>query len=104
MHYQGSFTNTVQTLVKNNSLKLIVRKTKYMIFTYRSPEDINISIEAQRLMKSEHERLAGFIIDSKLSWSHHNKQLKISRNAGVMIKLKSSIPNKAQKILYNTII
>ena len=31
-------------------------------------------------------------------------QLKISRNAGVMIKLKSSIPNKGQKILYNTII
>ena len=78
-----------------------------MIFTNnRSPEDIlNISIEGQRLVKSEHERFLGVIIDSKLSWRQHIKQLKTrlsiemlsTRNAGVMMKLKSSIPNKAKK-------
>ena len=73
-----------------------------MIFTNRSPEDINISIEGQQLVKSEHERFLGVIIDSKLSWRQHTKQLKtkISRNAGVTIKLKSSVANKAQKMLY----
>ena len=77
-----------------------------MIFSNRSPEDINISIEGQQLVKSEHERFLGVIIDSKLSWRQHIKQLKtkISRNAGVMLKLKSSIPNKAQKMLYNSLI
>ena len=106
--------NTVQKWVKNNGLKLNVGKTKYMIFTNnRSPEDIlNISIEGQRLVKSEHERFLGVIIDSKLSWSQHIKQLKTrlsiemlsTRNAGVMMKLKSSIPNKAKKMLYNSLI
>ena len=98
--------DTVQTWVKNNGLKLNVGKTKYMIFSNRSPEDINISIEGQQLVKSEHERFLGVIIDSKLSWRQHIKQLKtkISRNAGVMMKLKSSIPNKARKMLYNSLI
>ena len=41
-----------------------------MIFTNRSPEDIDISIEGQRLVKSEHERFLGVIIDSKFSWSY----------------------------------
>ena len=41
----------------------------------------------------------GVIIDSKPSWSQHIKQLKtkISKNVGVMIKLKSSIQKKSAK-------
>ena len=75
-----------------------------MIFTNRSPEDINI--EGQQVVKSEHKRFVSVIIESKLSWRQHSKQLKtkISRNAGVMMKPKSSISNKAQKMLYNRLI
>ena len=77
-----------------------------MIFSNKSPQDININIGGQRLKQSQHERFLGIIIDSKLSWVQHTKQLKnkISRNSGVMMKLKSTIPHKAQKMLYNSLI
>ena len=104
--HANSILNSVQTWVADNGLKLNIAKTKYMIFSNKSPSDINISIGGQRLVQSEHERFLGVIIDSKLSWAQHIRQLKtkISRNAGVMIKLKNIIPHKAQKMLYNSLI
>ncbi len=102
----NSVLNTVQIWITNNGLKLNTGKTKYMIFTNKASGDINVSIEGKRILKSEHERFLGVIIDSKLNWTQHIKQLKtkISRNAGVMIKLKSIIPYKAQRMLYNSLI
>ena len=98
--------NTILTWVANNGLKLNVDKTKYMIFTNKRREDIHVSIDGNRLKKSEHERFLGVIIDSKLNWTQHIKHLKtkISRNAGVMYKLKGIIPHAASKMLYNSLI
>ena len=98
--------NTILTWVSNNGLKLNIDKTKYMIFTNKRREDIHVTIDGKRLKKSEHERFLGVIIDSKLNWTQHIKHLKtkISRNAGVMYKLKGIIPHAAIKMLYNSLI
>ena len=66
----------------------------------------HLSIDGKRLKISEHERFLGVIIDSKLNWTQHIKHLKtkISRNAGVMYKLKGIIPHAALKMLYNSLI
>ncbi len=98
--------NLVQEWVSNNGLKLNNLKTKYMIFTNKRREDINISLEGKRLIKSEHERFLGVIIDTKLNWAQHitNLKTKVSRNAGVMYKLKGLVPHNVLKLLYNSLI
>ena len=77
-----------------------------MIFTNKAREDIDISINGQRLKQSDHERFLGVIIDSKLNWTPHIMHLKtkISRNAGVMYKLKGLVPSSVLKMLYNSFI
>ena len=100
----NTILNLVQEWVGNNGLKLNNIKTKYMIFTNKRREDINISLEGKRLLKSEHERFLGVIIDSRLNWAQHIQHLKtkVSRNAGVMYKLKGLVPHNVLKLLYNS--
>ena len=97
---------TVQQWVSDNGLKLNKSKTKYMIFTNRTKEDINISIAGVRIKQSEQERFLGVIIDSKLNWTQHIKHLttKVSRNAGILYKLKGLVPNSALKMIYNSFV
>ena len=102
----NAILNIVQTWVGTNGLKLNSGKTKYMIFTNKRREDLNIIIEGKRLEQSVHERFLGVIIDSNLNWAHHIKHLKtkVSRNAGVIYKLKGLVPNSVLKMLYNSFI
>ena len=102
----NSVLNMVQDWVVSNGLKLNVGKTKYKIFTNRARQDINISIGGQKLIQSVQERFLGVIIDNKLNWAQHIKHLtsKVSRNAGVLYKLKGIVPNKVLKMMYNSFI
>ena len=45
-------------------------------------------------------------MDSKLNWKAHNKKLasKISRNAGILYKLKGIVPDKVLRLVYNSFI
>ena len=106
----NAMVNEVLTLVlswaANNGLKLNASKTKYMIFTNKKREDIEIYLGGERLKQSEHEKFLGVIIDTKLNWAHHIRNLatKVSRNAGVLYKLKGIVPSKTLKLIYNSFI
>ena len=52
------------------------------------------------------ERFLGVLVDDNLSWSNHIKSLasKISRNSGIMYKLKGIVPDSVLKTLYNSFI
>ena len=102
----NSLLNKVQNWVASNGLKLNAGKTKYMIFSNRATDDINVSVGGVRLKQSEKERFLGVIIDSKLNWNDHIRQLatKISRNSGILYKLKGLVPGKTLKMLYNSFI
>ena len=97
---------SVQSWVGTNGLKLNVGKTKYMVFANKKKSEIDIQLNGQRLKESEHERFLGVILDSKLNWKHHIMYLstKISRNAGILYKLKGIVPDKVMKMLYNSFI
>ena len=102
--------NEILTLIidwaTNNGLKLNASKTKYMIFTNKKTKDIEIYMGGERLKQSYHEKFLGVIIDTKLNWAHHIRHLatKVSRNAGILYKLKGSVPNKALKLIYNSFV
>ena len=90
----------------NNGLKLNASKTKYMIFSNKKVDDIIIYLGEDRLRKSETEKFLGILIDSKLNWSDHIQILstKISRNAGILLKLKGKVPSKILHLIYNSFI
>ena len=90
----------------NNGLKLNASKTKYMIFTNRKEEEIEVYLGSDKLIKSETEKFLGVLIDNKLNWSNHIRNLatKISRNAGVFFKLKGKVPSKILLSIYNSFV
>ena len=77
-----------------------------MIFTNKVREDIDVRLNGIRLNHSDHEKFLGVIIDSKLNWTHHLKNLatKVSRNAGVLYKLKGIVPHKTLMLIYNSFV
>ena len=96
----------VQNWVVQNGLKLNVNKTKFMVFTNKKKQSIEISLNDKPIEQSERERFLGVIIDSNLSWLQHISILttKISRNAGILYRLRGIVPDKTLKMLYNSFI
>lgn len=96
----------VQKWVLDNGLKLNARKTKYMIFTNKVKSDIDVYLDGEKIVLSDRERFLGVIVDSNLNWSYHIKHLKtkISRNAGILFKLKGLVPNSTLKTIFNSFI
>ena len=96
----------LQSWVHDNGLKLNIKKTKYMIFTKRPKIDFEIYLNGVLIEKSTCERFLGVLVDDKLSWSNHISAIssKISRNSGIIYKLKGIVPESVLKILYNSFI
>ena len=96
--------NLVLHWAANNGLKLNAGKTKYMLFANKKIEDIEVYLGGDRLMKSETEKFLGVLIDTNLNWSNHIRHLstKISRNSGILFKLKGKVPGKILQLIYNS--
>ena len=94
--------------VDSNGLKMNLKKTKYMLFANRNAKiyDINIQISNTIIERTEEERFLGIIMDSKLNWNAHRQKLasKLSRNVGILRKLKGIVPLNVIKLLYNSFI
>ena len=95
--------------VKCNGLKLNVKKTKYMVFSNKRDIDyssLQLLLNGKSLERSEKERFLGVIVDSNISWKTHISALKskISRNAGILYRLKGVVPNNVLKLVYNSLI
>ena len=90
-----------------NGLKLNIKKTKYMVFSNcRDRNDLCISLNGVPIERSDSERFLGVIVESNLNWKTHisNLAAKISRNAGILYKLKGLVPNKVLRLVYNSLI
>ena len=96
----------LQSWVYSNGLKLNIKKTKYMIFANRHKIDIDVKLNGIPIERSNCERFLGVLVDDSLSWSDHIKSLasKISRNSGIVYKLKGIVPESVLKTLYNSFI
>ena len=93
--------------VRANKLSLNLRKTKYMLFS-RTIDTLPVDIvfEDYRLERVSSIKFLGVTVDNKLSWKSHVENIckKISRNVGVIYRLKSCLPIKTLLMLYSSLI
>ena len=105
----------VVVLLIANKLSLNIKKTNYIIFhPYQKRINFNIRIKAydsrtKTLFDLKHKdnvKYLGVIIDQHLSWKHHINYiaLKISRNIGIISRLRHFVPFKTLLSIYNSLI
>ena len=93
--------------IRANRLSLNLQKTKYMLFSHTlSSLPSDIFFDNSPLEKVSNIKFLGVIIDDKLSWKFHLDKICriISRNIGVINKLKNCLPNKSLLTLYSSLI
>ena len=90
-----------------NKLSLNLLKTKYMLFSNRDtlmPGPVIFdNVQIERVIST---KFLGIHIDDKLNWKMHTTHLcnLLSRNVGMMNKLKSFLPNSILAMLYSSLI
>ena len=101
----------VSNWFKANKLSINASKTNFMILgtscmTSKVQNDLNITLNNTDLEKVTSTKFLGVIIDENLSWKNHiNCTSKtISKNIGVINKLKHFIPYSILRTLYCTLI
>ena len=98
-----------------NKLSFNTKKTNYIIFhpyQKRNVFDIRIKVYDSRtktffdLERNDHVKYLGVIIDQHLSWKHHINYiaLKISRNIGIISRLRHFVPLKTLISIYDSLI
>ena len=97
---------SIETWVRSNGMRINLKKTKYMVFTNKfiSNDPLELFLNETKIKITESERFLGVIMDSKLNWKTHISKLacKLSRNAGILYKLKGLVPNSVLKLVYNS--
>jgi len=91
-----------------NKLSLNISKTKYMLITNKhvSTESFVINVNSNRIERTLTYKYLGVIVDEKLTWKEHCKQLccTISKYVGAMYKVKLYVNNQALRMLYHSLI
>ena len=100
----------VSDYFKANQLKLNAKKTKMVIFRKKSlppnHTEMNVYLDGVKLCQDDHAEFLGTTIDCTLSWDKHctNVANKLSRNNGVLNRVKKQLPASSLKLLYYTLL
>ena len=97
----------INTWLISNKLFLNIDKTKYMIFSIKEkPPDLTLVIGNSQIKRTRVQKFLGIFIDDRLTFGEHTNKIsaKMSRNIGVMRKLKLFIPRDILKQLFYTFI
>ena len=95
---------------RTNKLKLNASKTKVVCFRKKSANitetQLNIQLDGTKLKPEDNATFLGLTLDKNLTWEEHCKKVanKMAQNAGVLNRVKKSIPAVSMKILFNSII
>ena len=90
-----------------NKLSLNVSKSNSLSISPKKViKPINLSINNEKLKQENYTKYLGIIIDEKLNWKQHIKQvnIKISKGIGVLYKLRHSVLKNTLRMLYNSFI
>ena len=102
----------VSNWFKANKLSVNASKINFMILgtpkmtSTKTHQDFNITLNDTLLERVKFTKFLGVLIDECLTWKNHIDCISktISRNIGVMNKLKYAIPGRILKTLYCTLI
>ena len=95
---------------KCNKLSLNIDKTNFMYFKHTHSQinefPYNINIDNIPLKRKKETKFLGVTIDEHLNWNEHIRCIttSISRNVGVLYKMKNIIPHTTLVMLYNSLI
>ena len=93
--------------IRSNKLSINIQKTKYIIFSNTLESlPLDIILDDNPLEKVSTTKFLGIIVDNKLSWKPHIDAVcsTISRNVGIINRLKTQLPLKPLLMLYSTLI
>ena len=100
----------INDFFKANQLKLNAKKTKMVFFRKKSlPHDhqqMDVVLDGVKLNHDDDAEFLGTIIDGTLSWEKHCTKVanKISRNNGLLNRVKHLLPPSSLKLLYHSFI
>jgi hypothetical protein len=103
----NSDLSNVSDYLVANRLSVNVTKTEFMLINrQRVTANIDIKINNEPLKQVSTAKYLGMHVDYNLKWTGHIAQLhtKISRNLGVLRRLRSVVPKHTLVTLYNTIV
>ena len=90
-----------------NKLSLNVSKSNFPLISQRKvPKTINLKVNDEKLKQENYTKYLGIIIEGKLNWKQHVKQvnIKISKGIGVLYKLRHFVPETTLRTLFNSFI
>ena len=93
-----------------NRLSVNLKKTNFVMFgspsKIRKLRKCEIFLENINISRTNTAKFLGVIIDETLSWKNHinNIKGKISKNIGIIKRLKYKLPEKTLNTLYNTLV
>jgi hypothetical protein len=102
----------VSNWFKANKLSVNASKTNYMIMgtshmtSAEKLQNINVLLDDTTLERVEYTKFLGILIDENLTWKNHINCISktLSRNIGIMNKLKVYVPERILHSLYCTFI
>ena len=106
----NSELRNISKFFKANKLKLNAKKTKLVCFRKKGrdfiQEDYPVFLDGVKLGFEEEATFLGMRLDSHLSWEKHCNYVAntISKNNGVINRIKHLLPTPSLKTLYNSII
>ena len=80
-----------------NRLSLNVSKSNFLLISsHTTDRNIKVNINSRELKQENYTKYLGVIIDNKLNWKLHIKQInfKLSKGIGVLYKLRHLVPKK----------
>ena len=93
---------------KSNKLSLNANKTNFIHFKKTNSQitACNILIDGLPLTQKQSTKFLGVTIDSNLTWNEHihNIHTSMSRNTGILYKLKEFLSERSLLILYNSLV
>ena len=97
---------------KANKLSVNASKTNCMVLgtphmtSVKIKNDIHVKLDGTLLERVKHTKFLGVLIDECLTWKHHIDCISktLSKNIGVMNKLKQFVPDRILHTLYCTLI
>ena len=101
---------SISDYFRSNKLKLNTGKTKLVYFRKKSQnvnyEELEIYLDGDKLKFEEEASFLGIVIDGNLSWDRHCVKIAntISRNNGMLNRVRKLLPPDTLKMLYNSFI